>query len=624
MISSLDTNTGKELEKKSIVDSPRDIQDNEMKGDINEQLPTAQDNAQQACDGLSAEMVRNELSTELIKDCQQLLNTTLDMQPSTKVRDDASQPANNEHVINVEEPNVLRDKNSSETTNLSQPESSNNMTQPIVDIANCEVRDYEKQADMAGITESSANSGLKIKANCEASAASEHDLPLNLNEEKQNHNTVHQMVQSVKAEVCLNDTFEAEQSDSSAKIKTEVCDVQQETIRVAETNSSQGYGKDNCVQRKVNNSQVVERPRPKRNISAESNESCNSGGESYTSTDMNAEPNRQIKLKGSSFTQARKVPTPVSSVRSNVKAVKKLDTSKNSTSSNTSFSKADQKPQLKKNVAKVDSGRSRSIVADSKNSQAIIKPALGKHRSLPHSSPSQRSNNSFTKSDKENTPSKQVDKSTKPPESQTKSRLSLAKGINPTKRPVLGSSNIQIRKSIVVQPDKQKSGLGITKNAPLKANIGITDKAKCNDSSESLKQRGKLNQSNSKDLQDLKSKTTNTGRLKPPSKRMKPSSPIKSPQKIEAKQFQQLPQPTQKIATGSHTGKLARPQMTSGLQPPSTNTKVSSVGNSAVSKLPGLRPPSSVKPVTARRVSGIVPPTLNKPSALRLPRPVAR
>ncbi|XP_063607161.1 dentin sialophosphoprotein-like [Penaeus indicus] len=617
-IPSLDT--GKEVQEEEIVDSQRLNQDGDKQGAINKQFPVAQENSQHACDGLPDEIVsRKEVTKDLKKDCPEILNRTLDLQPSTDVNVDGSQATNNENEINVEEPDVLTEEMPS--GNVHQSEFRNNTAKPLVDIANHEVRaDCEKQTDTAVITQSQSSSSIEVKANCEASDACDPDLLINIDEKNPTLSIVPQVIQSIQTEVCLNDTFEAEQSDSSAKIKTEGHHIQQENIPEDKNNLSERPGKDICAERKVNNSQA-ERPRPKRNISAESNESSNNEGESHTSSEMNAESNRQTRLKRSSLTHARKVPTPVSSAKPNLKTTKKLDTSKSSTCSNTSFSKVDQKTSLKK----VGGQSSRPTATDNKNPQAMVRPALGIRRSLPHSSPSQKSNNSITKSNKENTLGKQVDGNIKHPETQIKSKLSLTKGINPPKRTVLGSSNIQIRKSIVVQPEKQKNGLALTKNSPLRATTGAL---KNKDPGESLKGRTKSVQSNSTHGQDIDNKTTSQGRLKPPSKRMKPSSPLKSPPKAELKQPQKLPQPTQKIAVASHasgfTSKMARPQMASGLQPPAAQSKITSSGNSAVSKLPGLRPPSNIKPVAVKRVSGIMPPTANKPNVLRPPRPMAR
>ncbi|XP_047476113.1 uncharacterized protein LOC125029964 [Penaeus chinensis] len=615
VIPSLDT--GKEVEEEEIVDSQRLIQDGDKQGAINKQFPAAQGNSQQACDGLPGETVRRkEVTKDLKKDCQEILNRTLDLQPSTDVNVDGSQATNNENEINVEEPDVLAEKMPS--GNVHQSEFRNNTTKPLVDH---EVRaDCEKQIDTAVITKSQSSSSIEVKANYEASDACEPDLPININKKNSTLSIVPQVIQSIQTEVCLNDTFEAEQSDSSAKIKTEDYHIQKDNIPVDKNNLPEGPGKDICAESKVNNSQA-EKPRPKRNKSAESNESSNNEGESHTSSEMNAEPNRQTKLKRSSLTHARKVPTPVSSTKPNLKTTKKLDTSKSSTYSNTSFSKTDQKTSMKK----VGGQSSRPTATNNKNPQAMARPALGIRRSLPHSSPSQKSNNSITKSNKENTLGKQVDGNIKQPETQIKSKLSLTKGINPPKRTVLGSSNIQIRKSIVVQPEKQKNGLAFTKNSPLRANTGAL---KNKDPGESLKVRTKSVQSNSTYGQDKDNKTTSQIRLKPLSKRMKPSSPHKSPSKAELKQPQKLPQPTQKIAVASHTSgftnKLARPQMASGLQTPAAQSKITSSGNSAVSKLPGLRPLSNIKPVAVKRVSGIMPPTTNKPNVLRPPRPMAR
>lgn len=618
VIPSLDT--GKEVEETEIVDSQRPNQDGDKQGAINKQFPAAQENSQQVCDSLPDETVRRkELAKDLKKDCQEILNRTLDIHPLTEVNDDGSQDINNENEINVEEPDVQAEKMPS--GNVHQSEFRNNTTKLLVDIANPEVRaDCEKQTDTAVITQSQSSSSIDVKANSEASDACDPDLPININEKNPKHSTVPQVIQSIQTEVCLNDTFEAEESDSSAKMKTEDDHIQQENIPEDKNDFSEGPGKDICTDRKVNNSQA-EKPRPKRNNSAESNESCNNEGESHTSGEMNVEPNKQIKLKRSSLTHARKVPTPVSSAKPNLKATKKLDTSKSSSCSNTSFSKTDQQTSLKK----VGGQTSRLTATDIKNPQAMVKPALGTRRSLPHSSPSQKSNNSITRSNKENTLGKQIDGNTIQPETQIKNKLALTKGINPPKRTVLGPSNIQIRKSIVVQPEKQKNGLAFTKNAPLRTNIGAL---KNKDPGESLKVRTKLVHSNSTHGQDTDNKTTNQGRLKPPNKRMKPSSPLKSPPKAELKQPQKLPQPTQKIAVGSHTSgltsKLARPQMASGFQPPTAQSKITASGNSAVSKLPGLRPPSNVKPAAVKRVSGIMPPTTNKPNVLRPPRPMAR
>lgn len=610
---------GKEMEEKETVDSTRHNQDGNMQGAINKQLPTAQENSQQACDGLPDETGRKEISKDLKKDCQEILNRTLDIHPSTEVNDDVnddgSHATNNENMINVEEPeDVLTEKIPS--ANVHQSEIRNNTTQPLINIADHEAKtDCEKQTDTAVITQSQSNSNIEVKENYEASNACDRDLLVSISEKNPKHSIVPQVIQN---EVCLNNTFEAEQSES--KIKTEDIHIQQENIPEDKKNLSEGPGKEIYAEKNLNNSQAKENPRPKRNNSAESNESCNTEGESHTSSEMNTESSRQIKLKRS-FTHTRKVLTPVSSTKPNVKATKKLDNSRSSTCSNTSFSKADPKTSLKKG-----GGQSSGPTAtDSKNPQARIKPALGIHRSLPHSSPSQKSNNSITRSNKENAPGKQVHGNTKQPESQIKSKLSLTKGINPPKRTVLGSSNIQIRKSIVVPPEKLKNGLAFTKNAPLRADTGAL---KNKDPGEPLKARTKSIQSNSTDGQYLDSKTVNQGRLRPPNKRMKPSSPLKSPPKAELRQPQKLPQSTQNITVGSHssrfTSKLARPQMASGLQPPSAQIKITSSGTSAISKLPGLRPPSNIKPVAVKRVSGIMPPTTNKPNVLRPPKPVAQ